>query len=395
MNGPSVPAEIFEALAERGQFFLSQVRDNATAPERVKVMRTFGMEQAAKLIGRSTTMIRSFEEDPSSDLRRMHGQTPREANGRRAFTLERINQYRDALGTRPARPDGSRCARVACSNFKGGAGKSTTAVHLALKCALDGYRTLILDLDAQATVTQMLGIMPGIDLSPEDTIGPKLIENPGDIRSVIRPTYVQGMDLIPANLSLQDADLSLPNRDLNNSQTMGLPASRRLDVALATVDDDYDVIVMDLGPNMGAITVNALRAASGLVVPIPPAMNDFGSSVLFFGTLSEYFQKADHTLDFQRVLVTKHSGSDEAKKAEALIRLAYQPYVLEPEMPITVELERQTNNFSTVYEARGPLGTPDTFRRALVAMDRVNNSILDVIRDGWAAQTSITDAEAA
>lgn len=386
---------VFESLADRGQFYLTQVRDNATAPDRFKVMRSFGIEQAAKMIGRSTTMLRTMEEDPAADIPRRFGETPREANGRRAYSLERINQYRDYFGTRPARPAGARCARVATSNFKGGAGKSTTAVHLALKCALDGLRTLIVDLDAQATLTQMLGIMPGIDLSNADTIGPVLLENPTDVRRVIRPTYVTGMDLIPANLSLQGADLDLPNPDLNNAATMGLPPAHRLSVALAQLEDDYDVIVMDLGPNMGAVTINALRAATGLVVPIPPAMNDFGSSVLFFGTLAEFFESSKHVLDFQRVLVTKHTGSEEAKKAEALIRLAYEPFVLEPEMPITVELERQTNNFSTVYEARVPLGTPETFRRALDAMDRVNNSILDVIRQVWQRQASEQQKEAA
>jgi chromosome partitioning protein len=376
----------FTSLAERGQSYLTQVRDLSTAPERVKVMRTFGIEQAAKLIGRSTTMIRAFEQDEGSDVRRLFSSTPRDANGRRSYSLERINQYRDYFGTRARRPDSSRCVRVACSNFKGGAGKSTTAAHLALKCALEGLRTLLLDLDAQATVTQMLGIMPGVDLTADDTVGPVLIENPADLRRVIRPTYVHGMDLVPANLSLQDADLQLPNPSLNNAAAMGIPAVGRLDLALDSVEEDYDVIVMDLGPNMGAITVNAFRAATGLIVPIPPAMNDFGSSVLYFGTLGEFFEKASHNLDFHRVLITKHTGSDEAKKAEALIRLAYEPYVLEPEMPITVELERQSNNFSTIYEARGPLGTPETFRRAFDAMEKVNTSILDVIRQVWAKQ---------
>jgi chromosome partitioning protein len=394
MGKAETSAEAFAQLAARGQEFLSGVRDNATAPEGVKKMRTFGIEQAAALIGRSTTMIRALEEDPDSDLNRRFGQTPRESNGRRSYSLERINQYRDYFQTRVARPRGSRCARVATGNFKGGCAKTTTAVHFALKCALEGYRTLAIDLDAQGTLTQVLGIMPGVDLGPADTIGPVLIDNPTAIRSVIRPTYVTGMDLIPANLSLQDADLALPNPDVNNAESMGARPHERLHIALSEVEADYDVIVMDLGPNMGAITINALRAATGLVVPIPPAMNDYGSSVLFFSTLADFFTKAGHSLDFQGILVTKHSGSKDAADAEAMIRMAYQPFVFGPKMPVTVELERQSNNFSTIYEARGPLGNAETFRNALKAMDEVNNAILETIQSVWQAQAaSATSSE--
>ena len=387
-------ANIFKHLATEGQRFISSIRNEATKPAG-KVMRTFGIEQAAELIGRSTTLIRTLEEDPNSELSRLYGETPREQNKRRAYSLERINQYRDFFGTRPTRPPGSECARVAVGNFKGGCGKSTTAIHLAVKAALDGYRVLLCDLDAQGTSSQMMGIIPGVDLSADDTIAPVLVDNPAGIDAVTRPTYIPGLSIVPANLALQDADLILPNPDLNNAEAMGLGASVRLATALDQVKDKYDLVVMDLGPNMGAVTVNALRAANGLIVPIPPAMNDYGSSVLFFATLTEFFEKSNHTLDFQHVLITKHTGSQEAVDAETLIRTSYTPWVLVPKMPITVELERQSNNFSIVYETRTPHGNAETFRNALTHMNAVNDAIMDSIRTVWDRQAGIGRKEAA
>lgn len=387
-------ASVFKHLATEGQRLLSSIRKEATKPAG-KVMRTFGIEQAAELIGRSTTLIRSLEEDPNSELSRLFGETPREQNKRRAYSLERINQYRDFFGTRPSRPPGSRCCRIAVGNFKGGCGKSTTAIHLAVKTALDGYRVLLCDLDAQGTSSQMLGIIPGVDLSAEDTIAPVLIQNPSAISTVARPSYVAGLSIVPANLALQDADLVLPNPDLNNAAAMGLSASKRLAAALDQVEDDYDLVVMDLGPNMGAVTVNALRAANGLIVPIPPAMNDYGSSVLFFATLAEFFEKSDHRLDFQHVLITKHTGSQEAVDAETLIRTSYAPSVLAPKMPITVELERQSNNFSIIYENKTPHGNAETFRNALTHMNAVNEAIMEIIRVVWDRQAGVDRREAA
>jgi chromosome partitioning protein len=402
MQATQSSGDIFQYLTERGQRLLKDLRDesarqrlrelgiedDATSEPPRKLMRTFGIEQAAKLIGKSSALIRSFEEDESSDLFQLYKATPREENNRRSYTLERINKYRDYFGTRPTRPIGCRCARVAFSNFKGGAGKSTSAVHFAQRAAIDGYRVLLIDLDSQGTATQMLGIMPGLDLGNEDTIADVLLENPGNMRSVIRPTYIEGLDLVPANLGLQDADLLLPVREENNADEMGVGPVDRLKVALDTVEDDYDIVVMDLGPNMGAVTINGLRASNGVIVPIPPAMNDLGSSILYFKTLAVYFKRGKQNLDFQHILITNHSESNEAMKCAGGIRVAYAPFVLEPHMPTTVELERQGNIFSTIYETRAPLGSPAAFKRAWDAMEKVNDAILDAVKAAWARQSS-------
>lgn len=382
------PGRLFSQFATTADDYFLRVRDIATQPENAKAMRTYGIEQAAAMIGRTAQAIRTAEKDPESGLVELYGETPRDHIGRRYYTIERIQQYRKHFRTAYVRPAGSSMLVCAVTIFKGGAAKTTTAVHLAVKCAIDGFRTLLIDLDSQASATQSLGIIPAVELDFEDTITDTLLENPGNLRSIVRPTYVHGLHLVPGNLGLQSADLLLPNPARNNSASLGPKATQRLAAALSSVEDEYDVVIMDLGPNMGALTLNALYAANALLIPIPPGMNDFGSSALYFNTMAEMFQQEnwDSEIDYMKILITKHSGNWEAVNTEAMIRLAYGNIVLAQAMPTTVELERQGNNFSTLYEAHRAKTSPEAFKRAMEAMESVNNEIIEGFKEVWAKQ---------
>ena len=379
---------LFTQLSKSGEDFLVRVRNQAMAPGQTKVMRHWGIEQAAKLIGRSSQLIRQAEQDDSPLVKKL-GPTPRDANGVRVYDLPRINAYRDHFQTRYRRPERSQAIRCAVANFKGGAAKTTTAVHLAQRCAIDGLRTLLLDLDAQASATQAFGLIPALDVAPEQTITDVLIDNPGALTDVIVPTYIDGLHLVPTNLYLQEADLVLPNPNSNNQASLGLRALERLDVALRSVENDYDVIVFDCGPNNGAVTINAMHAATAIVVPIPPAMNDFGSSAQFFKSMAELFKHASFSqkLEFVRVLITNHSGTGEAQQPEAMIRLSYGDIVLDPYMVHTVELERATNDVKTVYETQRPRGSSEAYKRSFEALERVNLALIDLFKATWADQS--------
>jgi chromosome partitioning protein len=388
------PGALFAHYSGSAETFLVRVRDQVVAPNQAKVMRRWGIEQAAKLIGRSPQLIRAAEQDESGSLVKKLGPTPRDENGVRYYDLARINAYRDHFKTRYCRPPGSRAIRCAVANFKGGAAKTTTAVHLAQRCAIEGLRTLLIDLDAQASCTQAFGLVPALDVSMEQTITEVLIDNPSALRDTIVSTYIAGLDLVPTNLYLQEADLVLPNPGRNNQTQLGLHGGERLDVALQGVEDDYDVIVMDCGPNNGAVTINAMQAATGLLIPIPPAMNDFGSSAQFFKSMAEVFghQSFRRKLDFVRVLVTNHSGTVEATQTEAMIRFSYGDLVLEPMMVHSVEIERATNDVGTVYEIQTPRGSAEAYKRSFLALERVNLAMIDVFKTTWEAQAKVGSA---
>ncbi|MFM1990349.1 MAG: hypothetical protein RJA99_3306 [Pseudomonadota bacterium] len=378
------PGAAFERLSDAGSDFLQRVREAVNQPEQTKRLRKFGIQEAARMVGKSAPTIRQAEaSDPRFEAL---GPTERDGAGHRVYTLTRINQYRKLFGTEKSRPYGSHAIRCIVTNFKGGAGKTTTAIHLAQKCALEGYRVLMVDLDPQASSTLFFGLIPDVD--PAETIGDVLVDNPAAIESVIRQTYFTGVELVPSNLTLQNAELILGNPRINQSDQLGINPIDRLLHSLDTVEDLYDVVIMDCGPNLGIMTLNAIRACTGLLMPMQPMMADFASAVLYSQTMASVLnqKKIAHPLEFLRVLITRHSGSAEAKDTEAMIRVAFKPHVLESAMVHTVEVERATNDFGSIYDIEQPRGSAEAYKRAIASIDKVNEEVIEMFEAVWKRQ---------
>lgn len=364
--------------------FLEKVRDAAVAPSARKELRTWGIADAAAMVGKSENTLRNSEE-------RFPELAPlRTTNGRRLYSLTLINRYRDVLKTRYVRPEGSTPIVCAVTNFKGGAGKTTTAIHLAQRAALDGFRVLVIDLDAQASLTLLFGLIPDLDIAAEDTITDILVSNPGGLLSIIRETYFTGIDLVPSNLQLQDCELELGNPATNNHKLLGLNAIERLSVAIDSVKSEYDLVVLDCGPNLGLLTMNAVYAANGLLIPIPPSIADFGSADLFTKTMGTLLSSPpfNRPRDFLSVMVTKHTNNAEARDVEAMTRLAFKPHVLAGAMVQTVEVERAVNDFGTVYETEHPRGSGDAYKRALNSLNEANGQLIELFKSVWAARAA-------
>ena len=144
---------------------------------------------------------------------------------------------------------------LAVANQKGGVGKTTTAVNLGASLAELGYRTLVIDLDPQANATTGLGLDPrSIETSMYDVI---LRELPLD--DCIEPTVVKNLFVAPSSLDLAGAEIEL---------VPVFSRERRLGNAVSAIRDEYDFIFIDCPPSLGLLTVNALAAASEVLVPI-------------------------------------------------------------------------------------------------------------------------------
>ena len=144
---------------------------------------------------------------------------------------------------------------IACANQKGGVGKTTTVVNLATYLALDGRRVLVVDLDPQGNATSGLGFDRA---TTRTSIYPTLVEGLS-ARELVQPTQVEGLWLIPSGRDLAGAEVELvdlPDRE------------RKLRRALGEIRQAFDFILLDCPPAVGLLTVNALTAADGVLVPI-------------------------------------------------------------------------------------------------------------------------------
>lgn len=372
----------FEGMANSGANLQENLQTLARSPLDRKELKPFGIEKAADLVGCTAKHIRDLES---------RGQLPAPKTvktgsiDRRVYSLDDINHIRDVTGNRPSRPEGAKAIITAFSNLKGGSAKTTSAVGFAQYAALQGWKVLLVDLDPQASATSVFGYVPDLHIEEEETIFDALISDRDRINNVLRKTYWDGLDIIPAQLGLQNADYVLPIARVNNSEEMGDPALR-LRYALDEVKDKYDIIVIDTPPALGMLSINSILAADYLVVPIPPMMYDISSSVQYFRILADLSELQSMRIKRLNILISRHDGSQDANRAVRMITGTYGEYVLSNFMMQTAEIPKSAADMQSIYEIDVPRGSRETYRRAIMLMDAVNEEILMNIRELFDAQ---------
>ncbi|GAA4726594.1 ParA family protein [Isoptericola chiayiensis] len=145
---------------------------------------------------------------------------------------------------------------VAMCNQKGGVGKTTTTINLGAALAECGRKVLLVDFDPQGAASVGVGVSPhDLDLSVYNLI----MERDVELADVVRPTRIDGLDVVPANIDLSAAEVQLVGEVARESVL-----SRALRPAL----DEYDLVLVDCQPSLGLLTVNALTAANGVLIPL-------------------------------------------------------------------------------------------------------------------------------
>tara|TARA_R110002167_G_scaffold93474_7_gene250507 strand:- start:17474 stop:18664 length:1191 start_codon:yes stop_codon:yes gene_type:complete len=378
--GTSDASKLMSGFHEMGNDLLTNLLKYYSEPYEKKTLRSWKMKEACEMIGRSEAYLRKLESESDEYIPK------KDENGIRHYDLAFINKIRDKAKTRYVRPEGSNPIILAISNFKGGVAKSTTSLHLVQKCALQGLKCLMIDLDPQASLSLGFGYVPDIDVTQEETIRSALTDDPKLINDLIQKTYFDGIDIIPGNLSLSDLEINLSNLSIQQDQVkkMGMP-NLRIQNAISVIRKKYDVILFDCGPNLGMLTINAVSAANSLLVPIPPMMNDLGSFVTFTGTLDSLFNQLGKNFDFFRIVLTKHPESQLSKQIEILMREKFGAYILQKNIVTSVEIEKASSSFSSVYEM--PKKSTKAYYRAIECLDSVFNEIIEAFEHIWKTQS--------
>lgn len=295
---------------------------------------------------------------------------------RRFFSLAEARQWVARLSKIPKRPEGSRAATIAVVNFKGGSTKTTTCFNLAQGLTLRGRKVLLVDLDPQGSATTLTGLLPAAEVMEEDTVGPitypPLADAPKDLTPIVQKTYWDGLDIIPAAPHLFNAEIFLPI----HSRDFSIHWWALLNQAIDPLRDQYDVILFDTAPALSYLAVNAVVAADGLVMPIPPDNLDYASSVAFWNLLSETLGSLQRQRGFKkdfafmRVLLSRVDPTSVASSIvkDWIIR-TYGQYVLTTEIPRSQVTGVSSVQFGTVYDISKYDGAAKTYAKIRDAYD--------------------------
>ena len=394
------------------------IRQQTYSPEYEKTLRRFSSWELGELILKvnQSTLRGKMAADPSLP------QGLVEEDGRqRWFTLDEINEIRRRLRINkqsllPRRPAGKRALRAAIANFKGGAGKSTVALHFAHAAALDGYRVLTVDFDPQATLSHSMGLS---DVAEEYTVWgimardliretermnsttrgaesgtalpqrklPASITEMGldDLRltDFIKPTSWSTIDIVPSCANAAFVEFaSAQYRHLNPEWSFFAAVSRFLDQLPA---DSYDFIIFDCPPAIGYQSMNAVFAADMLYIPSGPGYWEYDSTTSFIGQLSEAledlgrfsgvvpagtFSLPKAFLDL-RFLITRFEPNNDLHRAmQEAFGKVFGDRMAEHPIELTRAVEQSGRFLASVYEIDYRHMTRETWRRARLSFDR-------------------------
>ena len=356
------------------------------SPEARTITRRWGIQEVSKMVGVSQTTIRAAEEDgrlPVPDMVKKGFSEMREG-----YTVEQIHHMREVFGTAPRRPVGQPPVVVGVAAHKGGAYKTSTAVHLSQWLSLQGLRVLLVDAtDPQATASLYHGYVPDLHIHADDTLLPFYLGERTDAYYAIKPTCWPSLDIIPSCLAIHRIESEV--MPLAKAGELPVPPHELLRAAIASVWDDYDVVVLDSAPNLGIGTLNVVCASDVIITPTPAEMYDYSSAQQFFVTMRDLLAGVDLG-GFEpdvRVLITKYSRTpgSQSPYMEECMREAFGNMVLQNVVRVTDEVGKGQVRMRTVYEqAANQRSTNKAWNNAVQIWEPVCQEIYErLIKPRW------------
>jgi chromosome partitioning protein len=184
---------------------------------------------------------------------------------------------------------------IALANQKGGVGKTTTTISLAGALAEYGRTVLLVDFDPQGALSAGMGIKS----HDVPTIYDLMIGREKDVRQAIQPSNVKGIHVIPANIDLSAAEVHLVNE---------VAREHILANILKPVAADYDVVFIDCQPSLGLLTVNALTASHGVLIPLEAEYFALRGVALLIDTIDKVRDRLNPALQLDGIIATMYDA---------------------------------------------------------------------------------------
>lgn len=380
------PSALATDISERLNAAIREHLLTAFAPDNTKTLREFAAPEAAELLGVSGQFMRKVHSE---------GTIPEPAEsrgGRRYYSAQEIWDARLVLEQSsrkkgryvPRRTDGEKLQVWQLMNFKGGSSKSTTTIHLAHYFALRGYRVLVVDLDPQGSLTSMCGISPEIEFDGLTVYDAIRYDDPVSMAEVVVPTYFPGLSLAPARLLLSEFETESA---VHSSPDQ--PFFLRIRNALAQVEQEFDLVLMDSPPQLGFLTIAGMAAASSLIVPLTPSMLDVSSTAQFLelaGAYMEVIEDAGASLQYDhfKFLITRDEPTDiPSQQLTSFMRALFQDRVMSATALKSTAISDATMLKQSIYEVVRSEMTRSTYDRAKSSMDAVGQEVERMIHEAW------------
>jgi len=348
------------------------------------------------------------------------------------FSLEEILLLRNHFAEegvstkeyRPYRPKGLPAKVVAVANFKGGVGKTSTAAHLAMSAALDGYKVLVVDLDSQGSMTSIMGgqvqdewqtIFPllardyAVQVEAENRVRAAAAapEIPMDetltealtisLKDVVQKTHWPNIDLVGAQLNLYWAEFQIPVwRMALRHWALWDALSSALEAGGAL--DEYDIILLDTPPALGYLTINALAAADIILVPLGASFLEFDSTGRFFDMLYSTFASIEEgenaarrreglpemkfEWDVVRAIITRFDASQQTDLAN-VIQAYFGDMTNTYRQEFTAMVGQAGESVNGIYEADYRDFNRETYTRGRETFDRTYAEFKEILLGAW------------
>lgn len=311
-----------------------------------------------------------------------------EAGNRRTFSLDEAHELQQRLfeagklplETFPRKMSHEKPVKISIFNLKGGVSKTTLTVNIAEGLASRGYRVLVVDVDPQASCSDMLDVQADLDGLPSlyDVVrydDMELGEKPIPILDAVQPTYFPNIDLVPGSIGLTEFEY-----ETSLAASKGTPFYSRISDALSTIEDAYDVILFDTPPHMSFAVIASLYASDGLLIPLSAGMLDVVSLVKFTDLASATLESIEEVMpdkefDFMRLVLTRYSPNDAAQlQLSSFLRAALGDRMLRTDFLSSTAIADAGNTMNPLLEVE-----PSSFNRK--TYDRILESIQGIVHE--------------